>query len=545
MENLVKRILDNLEVVDFFHNPKYWEQDDITIGLYFNEIFKNQYRFCSTAKNWYFYDAESGTWKEDKNHTIRKKEVSFVRAVLIYAQNIKSAYDKKIEEQAKQTDSEPVDLMNDGESSMEREKKTLFEEGKRVKRFYSWAVRLQSYGKRENLLKDAAVYGEFSKSDLDKDENLLNGKDGIFNLETGEVLQHSPDYLMSKMCNVEFNEKRNPDLWHGFMNTVMLGNREMIDYLQMVFGSCLQMGNPLQECYFLWGQTTRNGKTTTLETLGYVLGNYATSADPLTFSQGGRYKDASKPQPDVAALAGARFVRCPEPPKHMMLDSSLIKKFTGGNEISTRTLNEKPFSFTSQAKIFFDVNDRPQITDTTVFDSGRIVVIPYNKHLTESEQDIRLGEKLRSQDSVNAIFWWLYEGLQKSRSADLTVRPAPVVEAIRDYAQDSDKIGEFLAENFQRTDSKKCFHVNVIYNMYDNWSRECGYTPVNKSTFMDELKSKRAWRKSGTINGKTKKNVLVGYELSENGEPFYRVAYRETQKDRLFQEYTGEPIYPE
>ena len=545
MENLVKQILDNLEYVDFFHSPNYWEQDDITIGMYFHETFKNQYRFCSTAKNWYFYDGKSGVWKEDENHTIRKKEVSFVRAILIYAQGIKSAYDKKIAEQAKQTDSEPVDLMNDGESSMERDKKKLSEEGKRVKRFYSWAARLQSYGKRESLLKDAAAYGEFSKSDLDKDENLLNGKDAVFNLDTGEITPHSPTYLMSKSTNVEFYGKQNPDLWHNFMNTVMQGNQEMIAYLKMVFGSCLQMGNPLQECYFLWGQTTRNGKTSTLETLGYVLGNYATSADPLTFSQGGRYKDGSKPQPDVAALAGARFVRCPEPPKHMMLDAALLKRFTGANEIVARTLNEKPFSFTSRAKIFFDVNDRPQITDTTVFDSGRIVVIPYNKHLTELEQDVRLGEKLRSQDSVNAIFQWLYEGLQKSRTADLTKRPVPVIEAIRDYAKDSDKIGEFLGENFVKIDSKKCYNINVIYCMYDNWSRECGYTPVNKGVFMDELKSKRAWKKSGTVDGKTKRNVLVGYKLSENGEPFYRAAYRETQKDQLFQEYTGEPIYPD
>ena len=51
--------------------------------------------------------------------------------------------------------------MNDGESSMERDKKKLSEEGKRVKRFYSWAARLQSYGKRESLLKDAAAYGEY------------------------------------------------------------------------------------------------------------------------------------------------------------------------------------------------------------------------------------------------------------------------------------------------------------------------------------------------------------------------------------------------
>ena len=229
----------------------------------------------------------------------------------------------------------------------------------------------------------------------------------------------------------------------------------------------------------------------------------------------------------------------------MMLDAALLKRFTGANEIVARTLNEKPFSFTSRAKIFFDVNDRPQITDTTVFDSGRIVVIPYNKHLTELEQDVRLGEKLRSQDSVNAIFQWLYEGLQKSRTADLTKRPVPVIEAIRDYAKDSDKIGEFLGENFVKTDSKKCYHINVIYCMYDNWSRECGYTPVNKGVFMDELKSKRAWKKSGTVDGKTKRNVLVGYKLSENGEPFYRAAYRETQKDQLFQEYTGEPIYPD
>ena len=76
-----------------------------------------------------------------------------------------------------------------------------------------------------------------------------------------------------------------------------------------------------------------------------------------------------------------RFVNISEPEKKITLDAALTKRLTGNDTITARYLHENSFEFRPNFKVFINTNHLPNITDLTLFESGRIKIIPFNRHL--------------------------------------------------------------------------------------------------------------------------------------------------------------------
>ena len=64
--------------------------------------------------------------------------------------------------------------------------------------------------------------------------------------------------------------------------------------------------------------------------------------------------------------------------------------------------------------------------------------------------------------------------------------------------------------------SDKNTKAKDVYDEYEKWCNENGYGVENKGNFFAELKSKNIFRATGTINGKTVKNIVRGYVFVEN-----------------------------
>lgn len=94
----------------------------------------------------------------------------------------------------------------------------------------------------------------------------------------------------------------------------------------------------------------------------------------------------SAPSEDVARLVGARFVNISEPDKKLVLSAALLKSLTGNDTINARFLHENSFDFRPQFKIFINTNHLPMVTDLTLITSGRVKIIPFERHFEEWEQ---------------------------------------------------------------------------------------------------------------------------------------------------------------
>lgn len=473
-EKAVSEPVNLIDLLEKMQVASKYETNDKGFGYLFADVFKGKHRYNSDRKEFMFYDGKR--WVDDAEGMRAKnsaKELS--DALLMYA--VKGTLEKDKSEYLKQVTS-LVNIRN-----------------------------------RHNMLQDSKDVYYFQNVDLDRDDYILNVSNGTIDLTDIEpkFTEHNADMLLSKICNANYDASATCDVWLKFLDDVMQGDKEKIRYLQKIAGLSLT-GNTEQETMFiLYGSTTRNGKSTFCETLMHLLGDYALTMQPqsLAIKQN---LDSRQASGDIARLDGCRLCNASEPPKRMLFDTALLKSLLGRDSITARHLHQREFTFIPKFKMLMNTNYLPTITDDTVFSSGRINVISFDRHFEPHEQDKSLKQKLRSSKELSGILNWCIEGLRLYRTEGL-IPPATVRTATDTYRTDSDKIGNFLNECMVKCDRNS--KAKEVYDIYAEWCNENGFGCENKGNFFAELKSKNIFASSGTVDGKTVKNIVKGYVISD------------------------------
>jgi putative DNA primase/helicase len=270
---------------------------------------------------------------------------------------------------------------------------------------------------------------------------------------------------------VAYREDAKCPLWCEFLSRVTAGNAELVSFLQRITGYSLT-GDTREQVLFLFYGTGANGKTTFLETLRYVLGDYAMGAEFNTFvaSRGTSVRN------DLARLAGARFVTAVESQFNRPLAEEVVKQITGGDMITARFLYSEHFEFRPQFKLFLATNHKPKIRGTDLAIRRRIHLIPFTVTIPCEEQDKELPEKLRRE--APGIPCWALEGLASWRRNGLTP-PAAIAEATKEYRSEQDVLQHFIEERCV-LDPGAEVSASGLYEAYSKWCQAVGESAVCK-----------------------------------------------------------------
>ena len=326
-----------------------------------------------------------------------------------------------------------------------------------------------------------------SLSAFDTNKYLLNLQNGTLNLQNFKRQDHNPTDYITKITRVRFDPKARCPRWERFVDEIMCGDTDTALFLQKALGYALTGDtNAHNSFYILYGQSTRNGKSTLTEAISHILGDYARTIQPQTLAK--RSVDGAAPSPDIARLKGARFVCTPEPEKGLELNSALMKQLTGGDTYVGRFLNENPFEFVPEFHIFFNTNHLPRTNDDTIFASGRVKVIPFERHFTAKEQDHSLKGQFRKNANKSAILNWLIDGyrLMLEVGMDVTAR---MQAALDEYRSESDLLGGFLAEKVIPAKGGK-LQTSALYAIYTAQMKLCATRPLSVQQFVGEVKKR-------------------------------------------------------
>ena len=297
----------------------------------------------------------------------------------------------------------------------------------------------------------------------------------------------------------------------------MENDQEKIRYLQKLFGISLTTDTSIERMIIIYGPTTRNGKSTILEVIVYMSGGsdgYALSVPPETLAK--KTRDSRTASGDLARLDGCRLAVASEPPKRMLFDAALVKTMIGRDTITARNLYEREFQFTPKFTLIMNSNYLPYVQDETLFTSGRIDVLPFNRHFSAEEQDTGLKERLKTRECISAVFNWCLEGLKLYRKEGL-IPPQSVQNATKAYQQSSDKIGQFFEECMVHSGRNST--VKDVYACFSAWCRGSGLEPGGRQSFTDDLRNRGLYAEHGTVNGKTQKRIVPGYEIGSDYGP--------------------------
>lgn len=464
----IEKLVRKLEQLDACNN---YPANDMGTSRLFAEVFKDECRYSPTVKDWMHYDGIM--WQRDyEGMAARGCCKQLADAFLKYAASC----------------------------NLDGERRTAY---------LKYAVSLTSYRVRNTIVNDSREINRFTSEQMDADDYLLNCQNGTLDLHGDKPIfrEHRPDDLISKVSGTNYDPAARCPRWEQALQEIFENDTEKIDYLQRVLGYCLTGNTKEEQMYFLYGASSRNGKSTITETALYIMGDYGQTITPETLAVK-QNKDSRTASPDIAKLRGARIVIASEPPKRMLFDSAQVKTMTGRDEISARALYENEVTFMPKFKILLNTNYLPTITDPTVFMSGRIKVITFSRHFSESEQDKTLKDKLRSE--APGILNWMVEGYYRYKTDGLNP-PNTVKVATEEYAADSDKLQKFIDDCLIKSEGN-CKGADV-YKAYEKWTNENGYGCESKGNFYSDLKTKGIFRASGRVNGMPCKNIVHGYAI--------------------------------
>lgn len=182
------------------------------------------------------------------------------------------------------------------------------------------------------------------------------------------------------------------------------------------------------ECMtILYGASTRNGKGTLCESVLKVLGSYGCTARPETIAQKNS-TNSSQPSENIARLGRRSVCEYLRAGKGTGLKCSTGKKHDGQDTINARFLHENSFDFRPLFKLYTNTNYLPAVNDMTIFTSGRVIIIPFERHFDESEQDKTAKKEFAKPEVQSAILNWLLEGYSLLQKEGLSL-PKSVKEA--------------------------------------------------------------------------------------------------------------------
>jgi putative DNA primase/helicase len=325
-----------------------------------------------------------------------------------------------------------------------------------------YAILSESVRRREAFVKAASWIKalNITSDDLDPNPWLLNVKNGVVDVITGEFREHRQEDMITKIANVEYDPNADCPIWKQFIREIMNYNSEIMTFLQTAVGWALT-GDTSEQCMFILFGSGANGKSTFLNVIMNILGDYAIATPTETFMK----RSGDQSTNDIARLRGTRFVTTTEAEQGRRLAESIIKQITGNDRMTARFLYGEFFSFVPTFKIFMATNHLPVIKGTDHGIWRRIKLIPFTTRIEEEKQDKHLEEKLRAEAS--GILNWLLEGTRRWRSEGLKA-PDVIRHATDDYRGEMDVIGNFIKECCVQQ-PEATVRIRELFKSYQDW----------------------------------------------------------------------------
>ncbi|MBG9504004.1 DNA primase [Bacillus thuringiensis] len=383
-----------------------------------------------------------------------------------------------------------------------------------------WGRQCEKRAIRMNSIKDMIPLVPAQREDFDTHQYLLNVENGVIDLKTGKLSPHDRDFMLTKMVNIEFKQGEDCPNWKLFLDSIFKdveGNTdyELIEFIQKSIGYSLTSDISEQVMFFLYG-SGRNGKSTFINTIKSLLGNYAKQTNSNTFI---KKKHDSGVNNDIARLAGARFVSAVESEEGQQLSEALVKQITGGEPISARFLRQEFFEFTPAFKVFFTTNHKPIIKGMDEGIWRRVRMIPFIVTIPKDKVDRKLPEKLSME--MSGILNWAIEGCLKWQRESLG-EPKAIQDATNHYKEEMDILEPFLLD--------KCFlhpqakmEAKELYSEYSRWCNEEGEIILRNRTFYRLLENKNIVKKRGAKN----KVFLYGVGLQKENYKYVQTRVNE------------------
>ena len=339
---------------------------------------------------------------------------------------------------------------------------------------------------RKILLNDLMVELQEDKMKFNSDPYLLAFENGILDLRTGSFNKAQPEDLIFETTGYDYKNYDCGDIAFNYLRT-KFENDEELKCVINAYSMGLIGENMNEYLYSLIGESASNGKSTDMELLKSILGNfsYRFPTNLLTSSR----ENAESGNPAMMKFKNKRFAYCSEPDASRKVNINNIKEITG-DELSCRALySGDQEEFKTGASIFV-CSQSP--LDLDKVDNGfrrRIITIPYDisfvDHPTKPNERKRIDFTREQKDNLKySMLDLLTSNLIDLFNTNNNFKfeiPERFTSYKNDYLEDIDELTNFIKETIEFKEGERIKSSEVLQHIRNEFK---------KGVLPQEIKSK-------------------------------------------------------
>ena len=301
---------------------------------------------------------------------------------------------------------------------------------------------------------------------LDANPFDLNTPAGIVDLRTGVIRHHDPQAYCTQITACSPGTD-NADMWNEFLDWVTGGDQGVRKYLQMVAGMAA-VGEVFQEGVVMAYGPGGNGKSTLVNTVGNVLGEYSGSIAIRILTT-----ERQNSGPALATMRGKRLVVAGELEENQRLSVSTLKQLASTDKLVIEEKYHAPEVVKQTHTLVLFTNHLPRVGST---DSGtwrRLTVVPFLSKIPAEKNILNYTEVL-TREAGEAILAWAIQGAVKFCANNYKIPlPEAVARATEEYQARENWLSNFIAERCTR-DPNGRVQASALYAEYRDWSQSTG-----------------------------------------------------------------------
>jgi len=315
------------------------------------------------------------------------------------------------------------------------------------------------------------------------DKELINLKNGIYNLQTKKLQHHARKHRMTYLIDVPWVENGNPSMWDILLKLITKNRDHMQTAIEEFIGyaiSCCKY-QKFNKLMILDGGGA-NGKSTLIRVIQGLIGLKNTASVSLDSITQERFSGFS--------LVNKLINFCAEEPKEAFANTGVIKKITGGDSIMVEEKHKGSFQYSNLAKLIISYNKMPFFPDDSSGMKRRIILIPCemdfikNPEMKLNNPEAHIYENERPQVLYRCVQAYL-KVIERGHFTEVSEG----VDRLDEMITESNPIYSFIQDCVKVTGDKDHWEpVGGTYGAFVNY--QGGHSRIHKNTFCKRFLAK-------------------------------------------------------
>lgn len=319
----------------------------------------------------------------------------------------------------------------------------------------------------------------FKESDVQERGLKLNLKNGLLDIKSLTLEPHTKEFFSTAQVPFDYDPDAKCPKFDGFIHTVTQGDNTTKAMIQEMFGYCIGDGNPQHKVFYMYGDTARNGKSTTAKMLCHLLGadNYATlSLKQLSGENAAELVTLIGKQLNYSDEISSKYV-----------ESSMLTTISSEGIIQINPKYKMPFSYQVKSKFIVTCNDLPKFQNGQGM-KHRMITIPFDYQIPVKDRIARYDEVLVNEEG-SGILNWAIEGAQLlAERGEFTINKQSR-EDMHHNTKESNSVYSFMDDEFNFGEQyTKEYSKKDLYESYKTYCNDTRVGMKAYNTFCTELK---------------------------------------------------------